>query len=207
MKHAKTLGLIGMVVALMVPFAGSASATALTSGAATYTGEFTATATGVELHRETFAEGKFGITCNKSTIKGAVVNHGLAVTATVQLTSAIFAECVNLLHPATEVKLLKPSALEIHTAPGDTGGTSGSGTVTWNAPFELTTSIGGPGFGEHCIFKLASADVGSITGSKGTGATAKLNLDAFLSTSLGCGLSAELTAPYTITTPDNLNVH
>jgi len=207
MKHLKKLGLIGLIMAFMAPLAGNAQATALTSGGVTYTGEFTATATDVILHRKTFAEGLWGITCNKSTMTGKVVNHGLAVTATVQLTSILLMECVSSVHPYTEAKILKPGVLEIHTAPGDTGGTGGNGTVTWSGPFELTTYIGQPGYAEHCIFKLSNVDIGSITGSKNTGATAKLNVDAFLSTSLGCGLSAELTASYTINTPDNLNIH
>lgn len=205
MKHLGKLGLIGLVVALMVPFAGSAQATVVTSGGTSYTGEFKAESSDVVLHRKTFAEGKFGITCGLSTITGFVSGHGPTLTATVGLSSVILGNCVNVLNPNAQVKVLSPGKLEIHTAPGDTEGTTGNGTVTWNS-FEFTTSIGPIGINEHCFFKLSNADVGSITGSKGTGATAKFNLDAFLSTSLGCGLSAELTGTYTITTPDNLNI-
>lgn len=205
MKHLGKLGLLGLAVALMVPFVGSAQATVVTSGGASYTGEFKAEAKDVVLHRKTFFEGKFGITCGKSTISGFVSSHGSGLTATVGLNSVTFGECQNVLNPSAEIKALSPGKLEIHTASGDTEGTSGGGTVTWNS-FEFTTSIGPIGGNEHCFFKLSNADVGSISGSKSTGATAKLNVDAFLSTSLGCGLSAELTAAYTITTPDNLNI-
>lgn len=205
MKHLGKLGLVGLVMALMVPLAGSAEATVVTSGGASYTGEFKAEAKDVVLHRKTFFEGKFGITCGKSTISGFVAGHGSGVTATVGLTSVTFGECQNVLSPFTEVKVLSPGKLEVHTASGDAEGTTGNGTVTWNS-FEFTTSIGPIGGNEHCFFKLSNADVGSITGSKGTGATAKLSVDALLSTSLGCGLSAELTGAYTINTPDNLNI-
>lgn len=205
MKHLGKFGLIGFVVALMVPLAGSAQATVVTSGGASYTGEFTAQATDVVLHRKTFLEGKFGITCEKSTISGKVAGHGLATTASLQLGSVTLGNCSNVLTPSAEIKVLKLGALEVHTAQGDTEGTTGNGTVTWSG-LEFTTSIGPVGINEHCFFKLSNADVGLITGSKGTGATAKLNVDAFLSTSLGCGLSAELTGAYTITTPDNLNI-
>jgi hypothetical protein len=205
MKHLGRFGLIGLFVALMVPFAGSAQATVVTSGGASYTGGFTGETTDVILHRKTFAEGKFGITCGLSTLSGGITAHGLGVTASLAPTSLFFGNCVNVLNPNAEVKVLSLGKIEIHTAPGDTEGTTGNGTVTWSG-FEFTTSIGPVGINEHCFFKLSNPDVGSITGSKGTGATAKLNIDAFLSTSLGCGLSAELTATYTITTPDNLNI-
>lgn len=206
MKYLKMLGLMGLVMAFMAPIAGNAQATVFTSGGVSYTGEFTAEATDILIHRKTFAEGAFKITCNKSTISAKGVSHGLAVTATVQITSILFQECSSI-GGVTETKILKPGALEIHTAPGDTEGITGNGTVTWSgSTFELTTTWQATGKSEHCIFKLSNADIGSITGSKGTGATAKLNVDALLSTSFGCGLSAELTAAYTINTPDNLNI-
>jgi len=205
MKHLRKFGLIGLVVAFLAPLAGNAQATVVTSGGASYTGGFSAEASDVILHRKTFAEGKFGITCGKSTMSGSLPSHGLGVTASLAPTSLFFINCVNVLNPSAEVKVLNQGKLEIHTASGDTEGTTGNGTVTWSG-FEFTTSIGPVGINEHCFFKLSNADVGSITGSKGTGATAKLNIDALLSTSLGCGLSAELTATYTITTPDNLNI-
>jgi hypothetical protein len=205
MKHLKTLALIGLVIGALLSLGGSASATALTSNGATYTGEFVAKATKVKIHRTTFAEGHFGITCN-STMSGKVTNHGVAVTATVQLTTFLLTECESEVNPNSEAKILKPGTLELHTGPNDPGGTTGSGTLTWSGPFELTTNIGTPGFNEHCIFTLSNADIGSITGSKGTGATAKVNFDAFLKTSLGCGVSAELTGTYTVNTPDNLNI-
>lgn len=205
MKYLKMLSLVGLVMAFMAPIAGSAQATAVTSAGATYTGVFTAEATHVLIHRKTFAEGKFGITCGKSTISGGVASHGIGVTASLQMGSIVFANCVSVVNPNAEVKVLNPGKPEIHTASGDTEGTTGNGTVTWSG-FEFTTSIGPIPINEHCFFKLSNVDIGSITGSKGTGATAKLNVDALLSTSLGCGLSAELTATYTITTPDNLNV-
>jgi len=205
MKHLGKLGLIALVAASIASFAGSAQATVVTSGGASYTGGFTAETTDVILHRKTFAEGKFGITCGLSTLSGGITAHGLGVTASLAPSSLFFGNCVNVLNPNAEVKVLNVGKLEIHTASGDADGTTGNGTVTWSG-FEFTTSIGSIGSNEHCIFKLSSADVGSITGSKSTGATAKLNVDALLSTSLGCGLSAELTATYTITTPDNLNI-
>ncbi|HET7416784.1 MAG TPA: hypothetical protein VFJ61_04050 [Solirubrobacterales bacterium] len=206
MKHLKTLGLIGLVIGALLSLAGSASATALTSNGATYTGEFVAKATGVRIHRPTFGEGKWSLTCN-STISGKVSGHGAAVTATVVLGTFFLTECVSEVNPNAEAKILKPGTLEIHTASGDSTGSTGNGTVTWSGPFELTTSIGPVPINEHCIFKLSNADIGSITGSKNTGATAKFNLDALLSTNLACGVSAELTGTYTVNTPDNLNIH
>jgi hypothetical protein len=206
MKHLKTVTLLGLAVAFMAPFAVNAQATTLTSAGATYTGKVTGEATDVVIHRKTESGAAFNITCNKSTISGQVVGHGLAVTTSIKLESLLFQECYGY-GGVTETKILKPGVLEIHTAPGDAGGTTGNGTVTWGGSvFELTTAWQSTGLSEHCIFKLSNADIGPLTGSKATGATAKLNIDALLGTSFYCGLYAELTANYTITTPDNLNV-
>ena len=108
MKHLGKLGLIGLVVALMVPFVGSAQATVVTSGGANYTSEFTAESTDVVLHRKTFFEGKFGITCGLSKISGFVSGHGPALTATVRLSSVILGNCQNVLNPSAEIKALSP---------------------------------------------------------------------------------------------------
>ena len=166
MKHLGKLGLIGLVVALMVPFVGSAQATVVTSGGTSYTSEFKAESTDIVLHRKTFAEGKFGITCGKSTISGFVSAHGPAVTATVGLTSVILGQCVNVLTPYAEAKVLSPGKLEIHTAPGDTEGTTGNGTVTWNS-FEFTTSIGPIGINEHCFSNSRMRTSGRLPAVKG----------------------------------------
>jgi hypothetical protein len=209
MKHLKTLGLIGLATGALLALGGSASATTLTSPVGTsYTGKFVAeSTTKVQIHRNQLFEGAFNINCAKSRLEGQVESHGVGVTATVRLTNVLFMECVTVAY-VTETVLLKPGNLEIHTASGDTEGTTGNGTVTYaKNPFELTIKWQTmAGNGEHCIFKLSNGDIGSIRGSKSLGGTAAFELRAFLTTSLGCGLTAELTGTYTISTPDNLNV-
>lgn len=206
MKYGRTLGLVGLAAIALLALAGSASATIVTSNGSTYTGKFVAqSTTTVQIHRNQFYEGAFNVTCTNSSIEGEVENHGLTLTASIRLTKVQFAECVSAGY-ITETFLLKPGALEVHTAQGDTEGTSGNGTVTFTgAVFELTTKrvqVGGTG--EHCIFNLSNSDIGSIKGSQF--GTAGFELRAALSTSLACGLTGELTGSYTISTPDNLRI-
>jgi hypothetical protein len=209
MKYVRTLGLIGLASVALLALAGTASATAITSNGSTYTGKFVAeSTTQIQIHRNQLFEGAFNVNCAKSRLEGQVESHGVGITATIRLTNVLFMECVTVAY-VTETVLLKPGNFEVHTASGDTEGTTGNGTVTYaKNPFELTikwqTMVGN---GEHCIFKVSNSDIGSIRGSKSLGGTAAFELRAALTTSLGCGLTAELTGNYTISTPDNLNVH
>lgn len=198
MKHLRTLSLIGLVMGALLSTGGSASATILTSpSGTTYTGKFVAeSTTEVQIHRQWFG-GMFNVTCPRARLEGQVENHGVAITATIRITSTQFIECWTPFQGVTETFLLKPGLLEIHT-----GNEGTNGTVTYTGTtFELTTKTSYP---EHCVYDLSNSDIGSITGSKATGGTATFDLRASL-TSLACG-PAELTGSYKITTPDNFNV-
>ncbi|HEX5990018.1 MAG TPA: hypothetical protein VFY75_07390, partial [Solirubrobacterales bacterium] len=90
--------------------------------------------------------------------------------------------------------------LQIHS----TG--KGNATVTWTGG-EFTAD--GP-FGIQCLYKTNATDIGTLTGSATTGATATLDLNSAIIPRTGdnvfCGVAGELTGSYKVTSPDYLGV-
>jgi hypothetical protein len=189
MKHVKMLGLLAVAAAALMAFAGTASATTLTSPAGTaYTSTIKATSTHSSLH------GSFiSVTCTHSAVEGKVETHGAGVTAGGKISSLSFGGC----NYAVTVK--KTGSLEVHYA--NSGG--GTGTVTsTGAEIAIHTSIG------ECIFTTSATDIGYLVGSTTKHATLEIGSAAIPRTggSFFCGSSGEWTGDYTVTTPSTLYV-
>ncbi|HEY8501511.1 MAG TPA: hypothetical protein VIL21_02395 [Solirubrobacterales bacterium] len=204
MKYIKMLGLLAVAAGALMAFAGSASATEVTSEGKLYTGVIKATAGETTLH------GIKTITCKKSTVEGAVETHGSSVTASGKITHLKFEEC-----GTDHVTVLKPGTLTVHTeykTVVDANEThtwvccepnNGNGTLT-SSGAEITIQV--TSLGISCIFTTNETDIGRVTG----GTTAKLDIDSSsiprTGHSIFCGGSGEWTGSYTVNTPDNLTI-
>jgi hypothetical protein len=198
MKYAKILGLAAMALAALMAFAGTASATTLTSPAGTtYTSTIKAESEGTtELVSEL---GAFGtIKCKKSTVEGKVEEHGTTVTAGGKISTLTFTECEGGT-PTSPVAV--PGSLEVHTE----GSTSnGNGTLTSkNAKVIVhNTAVG------TCEFETSSTgtDLGKLTG----GTPAKLVISGVVIRVGGsnpfCGSNSTWKGTYKVTSPSTLLV-
>lgn len=153
-----------------------------------YTGTFKASAGTVVTHSELAS-----LSCSSSTFEGTIEQHGKSVTPSGKLSTFDFSSCT---YPMT---VLASGSLEFHPLG------SGNATVT-SSGFKLTTH--GP-FGINCLYETKSTDIGTLTGSSTTKATAVLDIDSSLiprtGDSLYCGEAVEWTGSYTFTTPDYLD--
>ena len=205
MKYAKVLGLLAVAAAALMAFAGVASATYLTSpSGVTYTSTIKAE---VELghailHSEN-APTAFTVECNIGAVEGTVSAHGLpeSTTASGAISSLSFSGCTN----GATVIVNKPGSLEVHT---DTAGkVDGNGTLT-SSGAEITIHV--PVLNIKCIYTTNGTDVGTLTGSKVTGATATLDINSATIPRTGgsafCGTGGFWTGNYKVTTPDYLDV-
>jgi hypothetical protein len=194
MKYAKMLGLLAVAAAALMAFAGTASATILTSpSGTTYTGTIKATAGTTELH------GPFTtVKCTGSTVEGKVASHGASVTTSGTISTLDFTGC------NFPVTVLKAGSLEVHTTYKEgkqEEKANGNGTLTSSgAEITIATSIA------NCLFTTSSTDVGTLTG----GTTAKLDINSAgiprTGHSVFCGSSGTWTGSYTVVTPDTLLV-
>ena len=188
MKYVKTLGLLSVAAAAMMAFAGTASATYLTSPEGTiYTGTIHASSEGAtELHGEAFS-----VNCSASTVSGKVETHGSSVTAGGKISTLDFTGC------NFPVTVLNAGSLELHTSASGPG----TGTLT-STGAEIT--IHGP-FGINCIYKTSNTHIGTLT----TEETLDIDSAAIPRTghSAFCGASGEWTGSYAVTTPSTLYVH
>ena len=185
--------LLAIASAVVLASTGTASATTLTSPSGTaYTGTIKSTAGTTELHGEAFS-----VSCATSTVEGKVETHGASVTVGGNIDSLVFASC------NFPVTVLKAGSLEMHEKQG---GGNLDGTLT-STGAEIT--IHGP-FGINCLYKTSATDIGNLTGSDTTKATAKLDIDSSLIPRTGdsafCGANGEWTGSYTVNTPDYLDV-
>jgi hypothetical protein len=195
MKYVKMLGLLAIAAAALMAFAGSASATTLTSPTGTtYTGKITA-----ESHNgPTTLHGSFvSVSCQKSHVEGQVEKHGPGVTVSGKIATLSFAEC------SDEVTVLKPGSLEIHAVNCNSKTKYCTGTLTsTGAEIKIHTSVG------ECIFTTSGTHLGTVTGTDHTGHHATLDIDSAAIPRTGgsffCGASGEWTGSYTVTTPTNL---
>lgn len=182
LKVLKT-ALLGLVA--LAAFAGTASATVLTSPAGTaYTG--TRISHGTALKMATAGE------CKTSTLHEEIESHGAAATAVSKVTSLSFSECG---YPVT---VTKAGTMEVHSLG------NGNGTVTWSgAEIVLKTPVG------DCLYTPNNTDMGTLTGSKNTGGTAVFDLSARVPRTGGnflCGVQAEWNGTYVVQAPDYLGV-
>jgi hypothetical protein len=191
MKYVKMLGLLAVAAAALMAFAGTASATVLTSPAGTtYTGTIKAESVGA-----TSLHGPFTtVSCTNSTVEGTVSQHGAGVT----VKGSIGKEKLTFTGCNYPVKVLKEGSLEIHATSG------GNGTVTSSgAEVTIETSIA------NCIFTTNSTDIGTFEGNGGGHARLSINSAGIPRTghSFFCGSSGQWTGSYTVTTPGTLTVH
>jgi hypothetical protein len=191
MKYVKMLGLAVVAAMALMAFAGSASATVLTSPAGTqYKGEIQASAESSLLLKAGFAN----ITCTESNVAGTPTNFGgAASTVSGPISTLTFNVCNATVH------VLKKGTLEIHTI-----GAGPNGTLT-SSGAEVTVSTAGT----SCTYGTNNTDIGTLTGSKTTGKTATMDIKASLTKTAGgflCASPAAWEGSYVVTKPDYLDV-
>jgi hypothetical protein len=191
MKYVRMCGLLGVAVAAVMAFAGSASATTLTSPTGTtFTGKIHAVGENghVELHT---ALGS--VECD-STAEAEFKTHGAGVTVRGPVTSLLFYDCTN----EDTVTVKRAGTLEVHWTSGY------NGTLTSN---ETEVEVYFHSFGGSCIYLTKNTDIGTVTG--GTEATLDIDGDILRTGgSLGifCDSFGVLTGSYKVTTPHTLYV-
>jgi hypothetical protein len=185
MKHIKILGLLAVAAAALMAFAGTASASTVTSPAGTaYTGTIAASAGTTEL------VGSFTtVKCTSSTVEGKVTSHGASVTAEGPVEKLTFSGC------NFEVTVKTGGTLIAHA--------SGSGNATLTstgAKVTVHTSVG------ECGFVTNATDLGTLKG--GTPASLEIASAAIPRTegNFLCGSSAKWSGKYTVGTPGTLLV-
>jgi hypothetical protein len=191
MRCIKMLGLAGLVAVALMAFAGTASATTLTSPAKTpYTSTFELRSGNVEFD---FTFGK--ISCTESEFIGKVEFHGNGLTAGGKISSLTFANCGE----GNTFTVLKPGSLEI-----DATTPAGNGLVKWTNG-EVKVHVKG---GFTCTIKTSNTPIGTLTGSNETKGNAQLDLNGSKVPVSGafCGTSAEMTNKYAVITPATLEV-
>lgn len=138
----------------------------------------------------------FQIEC-VSTLEGEIEAGGPGKPMRVLPGSLSLTGCTSGWH----VTVVTPGELEVHSIAG-----SKNGTVTWTGATITATRSG-----LTCNFVTSGTDVGTLTGSKTTGGTARLDLSGSLPLHSGssglCGSSVwSITGSYKVGTPDYLDV-
>jgi hypothetical protein len=194
MKYLKLMGLAAVAAAALMAFAGTASATTLTGAGGTTLG--TGTAIAAEAEGTVTLDPPFGaIECKKSKVEGATTNAGgTGVSVTGNISLLTFTEC------NATVTVINKDSLSIE----GTGNNNGLLRGTNN---EVTVEF----IGTHCIFKTNNTELGTVTGTGTTGATATLDISATIPRTGGrsgafCGTTAAWTGSYKVNTPDTLNI-
>jgi hypothetical protein len=192
MNRARLLTFLMLSAIAAVAWAGVASAATPTSPAGTtYNGKFHASSEGhVTIHNSIV-----NIECS-STLEGTVEAPGGSEPVAIPLSSLTFTGCTN----EWVADVISPGKLEIHSIAG-----SKNGTVTWSgATFTFTRAS------LECRYKTEATDIGTLTGSKATGATATLDISGALIREGGSFLCGGSTANFTgslkVGTPDYLDV-
>jgi hypothetical protein len=196
MRYVKTLGLLGVAAAALMAFAGSASATTLTSPTGTtYTGTIKAASepdavagtNHVLLHNETA-----DIECN-STVEGKVEKHGAGKAVSGKISKLVFNNCTE----GWTVHVVSGGELSV-TSDGGYNGT----LFSTGATVEATSSF----FGITCRYRTNNTHIGTLTG--GTPATLKISASIpFHGGSFFCGgENAAWTGSYKVNSPATLLV-
>ncbi len=191
MKYVKMLGLAAVAAMALMAFAGTASATVLTSPAGThYTGAIQASAESSLLLRAGFAN----ITCTESSVAGTTENTGgPSETVRGPISSLTFSNCNATVH------VLKTGSLEVHTI-----GSGPNGTLT-STGAEATVAT----LGTSCTYGTNNTHIGTLTGSKTTGGNATLDIEAKLTKTAGgflCASPAAWEGSYVVTNPSYLDI-
>lgn len=192
MKYLKILGLAAIAAAALMAFAGSASATVLTSPAGTKL------PAGTVVHAEAesivkLAAGFGNIECEESTISGKT-GQAEAPEITGAIETLTFGKC------NCTVAVLKTGSLGISVSTSPNGSVKGTGS-------EVTTSC----FGLHCIWTTNGTSLGTLTGSPNATTDATFDISAQIPRSGGtggafCGKEGTWSGSYKITQPTPLIV-
>jgi hypothetical protein len=201
MKYIKMLGLMAAAVAALMAFAGTASATTLTSPAGTsYTGKIVASTEGkVSLH------GENGVTVEcEGTVEGTIETHSSTTTAHGPISALTWKNCTGGT-PTTVTN----GRLIAHTATKANDGTlTSQGTKVSIAASSIFGTI-------TCVYATGGTEatathIGTLTGSANTGGNATLDISATIPRVEGsslCGSNGIWTGSYKVTAPAELNVH
>ena len=196
MRYVKIVGLLVVVTAALMAFAGSASA-----GTFTYPKHIAYTEDVHAVAGEDTLHGSATITCKSSTIDGNVASHGNEVTGKISVKTLTFAEC-----GTNDVTVLKGGTLEAHTHPGNENFETYAILTSTGA--EVSVQI--TSLGVTCIYTTSNTQIGTVTESTHEIITeaktvgAKIHLSAKIPRTGGscfCGSSGEWTGQYEITTP------
>ncbi len=205
MKYLKILGLAAIAAAALMAFVGAGTASATTLTCTEPAGTKVTCPAGTLIHATSEGHAVLdssvlgNIEC-ESTVQGKTSNAGgTAETVKGNIEALTFEPCTE--NPV--VVVLAKGSLEIHTE-GTNANNNGTLTSTGT---EVTIEK----FGFHCIFKTSATDLGKVTGSTTTKATATLDISATIPRTGGrsgafCGASAPWTGSYKIDTPDWLDV-
>jgi hypothetical protein len=197
MKHLKILGLAAVAAVALMAFAGTASATVLTSPAGTtYTG-----AVKVASEGEMTFDNELGQYGCEWTMEAKVESHGAAATAGGKIFNLGRTGCTGNISSF----VLRPGSLEFHTA-GESA--DGNGTLTL-VGFEI--QINYEALGVTCRYGTgAGVSLGTLTGSKNTGSKATVDGSSpkvpKTQGGLFCGEFATLTGNFGVVSPTYLDV-
>ena len=196
MKFAKKmLALLTAVAAALMGFAGSASATTVTSPpGVSYTGHIEASSENghIVIH---FGNG-ITIECG-GFLTGSITSHGAGVTASGPITTMSFPGCTG----GDTVTIVAGSAgsIEFHSI--------GGGNATLTSTGATVTTIDGA-TSVACGFTTASTHLGVVTGASTSTGHATLDLNSAKITrthdSILCGTSGTWTGNYKVNTPTGL---
>lgn len=194
MKFVRMLGLLAVAAAALMAFAGSASATTVTSPTGTaYTGTITAESQGAtELH------GAFtSVSCEASHVAGSIESQGSGKTASGKLSALSFSGCSD----PVSVKL--KGSLELHAVNCSKQTGYCTGTLTSSgAEIAIDTSVG------ECVFTTSNTHLGTVTGTDDTGHSPIFHIDSAsiprTAGSFFCGSSGEWTGSYKVVTPTTM---
>jgi hypothetical protein len=193
MKHLKILGFAAIAAAALMAFAGTASATTLTSPAGTVV------KTGSTIHAEALGHAvldpPFGkIECYSTFVAGTLNESGESINA--GISPFYLDNCTN----GALVQVIRRGTLSISSLG------NGNGSVTSNGA-EWTVEL----LGTHCVFSTNNTAIGTLTGSGNTGTNATLDISATIPRTGGrsgafCGSTAAWTGTYDFTAPAPLFV-
>ncbi len=164
MKYVKILGLLAVAAAALMAFAGTASATSVstTTGGAASTPTIHATNEGGHV---TLANSIANIECS-STSEGAVESHGAGKEASGNLSSLSFTGCTNSWH----VTVTAAGSLSVAWTSGHNGTAKSTGA-------KVTTTR----LGVTCNYETNATDIGTVTG----GSPATLDISASIPIAAG----------------------
>jgi hypothetical protein len=194
MKNQKILSLLMMAIAGLLVFAGSASATTLTSPSGTFVGD--GTVLKFQSEGATSLDGTIKITCQKSIVEGEVGTEG--VTRKSKNKKITFEEC-----GSNTVTVIEPGTVILHYSLFRGAKLTSHGKRVTALTHNILGTV-------HCIYVTSSTEIGTLTGSSETGAAATLDIGSAgipqESTDFGCKDDAVWTGNYKVTTPSFLDV-